>query len=118
MAGTTFDVQAGTLHLIGSSAAGSNNPIGPAGIRLSGGNVVIDSRIGSTTSAMTFANNITVTETGTIQDIVTGGALVELSGPISIAAAASASTSSPAETPPPASALWCGSRDRSPAPGI
>ena len=86
VAGTTFNVQAGTLHLIGSSAAGSNNPIGPAGIRLSGGNVVIDSKIGSTTSAMTFANNITVTETGTIQDIVTGGALVELSGPISIAA--------------------------------
>jgi len=86
LAGTTLDIQAGTLTLVGSSAAGAFNPIGSAGVQLSGGNLVLDSKIGSATVATAFANNITVTQDATIQDIVTGGSLTTLSGAISVAA--------------------------------
>lgn len=85
----TIDVQAGTMVLTGSSAAGSFNPIGSAVIKLSGGSVVLDSKVGSTTAATAFNNNITVTENATIQDIASGGSLVTLGsagGTLSVAA--------------------------------
>ena len=56
------DVQGGTVVLVG----GANNPIGTAGVQLSGGNVVLDSKSGS----RTFDNVFTVTQDGTIQNIV------------------------------------------------
>ncbi|HEX8912280.1 MAG TPA: PA14 domain-containing protein, partial [Humisphaera sp.] len=83
-----IDVQAGSMQLVGSSATGSFNPIGAAGIRLSGAGtrLILDSKIGSTTASTTFANAIDVTENATIQDIVSGGSIVTLGGPISVAA--------------------------------
>lgn len=86
--GTTLDVQAGTLVLTGSSAAGSQNPIGSAGVKLSGGNLVLDSKVGSTTVATAFNNAVQVTENASIQAISSGGSLTTLGGagtPINIA---------------------------------
>jgi hypothetical protein len=40
---TTLDIQAGNLVLVGSTASGAVNPIDQAGIRLSGGGLVLDS---------------------------------------------------------------------------
>jgi autotransporter-associated beta strand protein len=61
------DVQNGTLVLVGGTgAAGVNDPIGTAGIQLSGGGLVLDSKVGGPT----FDNAVTVTANGTIQSIV------------------------------------------------
>ncbi len=63
-AASLLDIQGGTAVLVG----GTNNPLGAAGIRLNGGNVVLDSKGGP----QTFANAITVAQNGTIQSIVAG----------------------------------------------
>lgn len=83
---STFDVQAGALVVTGSSAAGSFNPLGSAAIKMSGGNVVLDSKIGSLTVPTNYNNNIDVTANGTIQSIVSGGSLTTLSGTINVGA--------------------------------
>jgi autotransporter-associated beta strand protein len=81
VAGSLVDVQGGTLTLVGSGAAGAFNPLGAAGIRLSGGNMVLDSKVGSPT----FNNAISVTADGTIQTI-TNTSTTTLSGGLSVAA--------------------------------
>ncbi|CAN5238168.1 hypothetical protein BH11PLA2_BH11PLA2_09590 [soil metagenome] len=82
LAGTTLDIQAGTLVLNGSSVVGSFNPIGSAGIQLSGGNVVLDSKVGNLFYQFptSYVNNVTLTANATIQSIVTGGSFTFLGG--------------------------------------
>jgi autotransporter-associated beta strand protein len=43
--GTLIDVQGGTLRAVGSSQFGASNPLGLASIRLSGGNLELDSKL-------------------------------------------------------------------------
>ncbi|MGC4007425.1 MAG: PA14 domain-containing protein [Pirellulales bacterium] len=76
---STLDIQAGTLTLVGSSETGAFNPIGSAKIKLNGGNLVLDTKIGGAT----YANAIDVTANATIQDVATASTTT-LSGPISI----------------------------------
>ncbi len=88
LAGSTIDVTAGSISLQGSSATGAFNPAGNAKIRLSGAgtSLILDSKVGSTTASTTYGNAIDVTENATIQDIVSGGSIVTLSGAIDVAA--------------------------------
>ncbi|MEA3209273.1 MAG: hypothetical protein QOE70_2330 [Chthoniobacter sp.] len=62
---SNLDVQGGTLDLVGSSASGSFNPIGSAGLQLSGGNLVLESKVGGPT----FDNSVNVTADARIQDL-------------------------------------------------
>ncbi|MDB5322062.1 MAG: putative glycine-rich autotransporter protein [Phycisphaerales bacterium] len=64
VAGSLLDVQAGTLALVGTSAT-AFSPIGSAGVRLSGGTLVLDTKVGG----YTLNNAITMTTDATIQDI-------------------------------------------------
>ncbi len=61
VSGTSINVQAGTLNVVGF-ATGSN-PLGLASVTMSGGNVVLDTK----QAALTFDNTFNVTATGTIQ---------------------------------------------------
>ena len=71
-AASVIDVQGGTAVLLGSSVAGfNNNPIGNAGIQLSGGSLLLDTKGGGAT----YDNVITVNENATIQNIVAGVSL-------------------------------------------
>lgn len=82
-ANTTLDIQGGTLTLMGSAAAGSVNPIGSAKVSLNGGNMVLDPKVGSTTTGLTNNNAIDVVQNATIQDV--GNAFTTtLSGAISV----------------------------------
>ncbi|QOV90342.1 autotransporter-associated beta strand repeat-containing protein [Humisphaera borealis] len=78
---TSLDIQAGSVRLVGSSAAGTFNPIGSAGVSLNGGNLEIDTVIGGTT----YNNAISAVQSGTITSYV-NAATTTLSGTIDIAA--------------------------------
>ncbi|MDB5321386.1 MAG: hypothetical protein JWN40_3017, partial [Phycisphaerales bacterium] len=80
-AGSLFDIQAGTLSLVGSSAAGTFNPIGSAGIQLSGGGLVLDSKVGNAT----FTNAITMTQDASIQTL-TNTSLTTLTSAVAVPA--------------------------------
>lgn len=84
---TNLNVQSGSLVLVGSTAAGANNPIGSASINLSGvgAGLVIDSK-GATSAGVgnTYANNITVSGTGTTIQSVVNAATTTWSGGIAV----------------------------------
>ena len=63
---SVIEAQGGTLVLVGGGTI--FNPIGQAGLKLNGGNIVLDSKSGG----RTFDNAINVVQSGTIQDIIAG----------------------------------------------
>jgi autotransporter-associated beta strand protein len=80
-ASSLIDIQAGSVSLVGSSSTSAFNPIGLAGVRLNGGNLVLESKVGGGR----FANAISVVQDGTIQDTA-NASTTTLSGPVSVAA--------------------------------
>jgi len=64
VAGTTLDIQAGSVVLQGGTLL--QNPVGAATIQLNGGNLVLDTKIGGPT----FNNPLNVIQSGTIQDVI------------------------------------------------
>jgi autotransporter-associated beta strand protein len=75
------EMQEGNLVLVGSTAAGANNPIGSAEVVLNGGGLVLDSK-GATISGVgpVFNNQVTLQENATIQSVVNNARTV-LGGP-------------------------------------
>ena len=67
LAGVTFDVQAGSLYVLGSAATGAVNPLGTAAVRLNGGTLSLDTK----NKDVTFANAVSLAPgaSGTIEAV-------------------------------------------------
>ena len=70
VAGTTFDIQAGKLSLVGQS--GGTNPAGAAKLQLNGGGLVLDTKFGTAT----FDNAVNVAQSGLLEVLPTGQTVI------------------------------------------
>ncbi|MEM7603120.1 MAG: PA14 domain-containing protein, partial [Verrucomicrobiota bacterium] len=66
--GTTFDVQAGSLFVIGNGNVGATNPLGTSSVQLNGGTLALDTAVGD----VSFDNIITLAGTGGTIKTVSG----------------------------------------------
>ncbi len=80
--GTTFDVQNGTLYVVGRNATGATNPLGTASVQLNGGTLELDTAAGD----VAFNNAISLAGTGGMIQAVSGPRTMTLSSatPINI----------------------------------
>lgn len=79
LTGASFDVQGGKLVAVGSSVAGSMNPLGGAAVTLNGGGLVLDSKFGNSGTATAFDNTVNVLADARIE-VVPANSLVTLAG--------------------------------------
>lgn len=79
-AGSIFNIQEGTLRAVGSSQPGATNPLGLSTVRLNGGNLQLDTKVG----AVGFSNPIDVLSSGRLS-VNTIAFQTMINGPVSIA---------------------------------